>query len=596
MALSPQSPVSPMSLGGGGTPTSRRPPPIVTASSPKGASTPKSAAALVLQGTPRSQAPILVDWGKLMCFNVEEFPEMDPTAEVASPRSVEACESEGVRPQDLTYVPYAAFAALGASPEVCRLRHDFFEARRQDVLMLVRTARQRIIQNWPGRNTLTMGNPAEAYPHLFVFFKEEGQKITPNNPDCAKDWKMSPRTEDFKPISSFKSGGSDAGFGAVSMSATEALNAFGGESFGESHYLGTTLEPGDDEYLGATLGAVGEDQYLSTPLGAGTGVLGGSPMGSPMGAGAGAAMSAMGSPNGASQGLRASSLGASWRSQRAEAELPDLFQTLRESPGAGMVEEDMARRAENNYIALRQDAKKAMGLAHKDQTRLTSTRCSGLASSFKRLVHEQKVNNRYREIRQFMSPAAGKAGNTGGLTRSKEHLYMMAMKEEGRRQEYTHSRAHRDMALQRKQMEKAYQDRIKFAQVNVEDRLRWRHNYSTVEGDNEEHKENILENARRRQAQITAIANRAAADNSTKTELHNLRSTARLLSEMQLVRKDTYQDWKIRDTKRTLAIQRMQKSHRTGSLPNLKARPRDDGLALLSSLLSHDDSQEDPSS
>merc|ERR1712085_11322 len=72
--------------------------------------------------------------------------ENDPLATINSPRSFQACSQEGVAPADLIYKPIEAFAEKGLEPRLVKLRYDFFEAKRRDLLVACRRARDMLIE------------------------------------------------------------------------------------------------------------------------------------------------------------------------------------------------------------------------------------------------------------------------------------------------------------------------------------------------------------------------------------------------------------------------------------------------------------------
>lgn len=80
-------------------------------------------------------------------INIHDFPEFDPHVAINSPRSLRACSEEGVAPQDLVYKTLDAFAERGLSPRLIKLRYDFFEAKRRDLLSSTRRTRDKIIDN-----------------------------------------------------------------------------------------------------------------------------------------------------------------------------------------------------------------------------------------------------------------------------------------------------------------------------------------------------------------------------------------------------------------------------------------------------------------
>ncbi|CAD7948225.1 unnamed protein product [Amoebophrya sp. A120] len=75
-----------------------------------------------------------------------DFLEHDTKAIIDSPRSLQACAGEGVAPQDLIYKPIEAFAEKGLEPRLVKLRYDFFEAKRNDLLAACRRSREIILE------------------------------------------------------------------------------------------------------------------------------------------------------------------------------------------------------------------------------------------------------------------------------------------------------------------------------------------------------------------------------------------------------------------------------------------------------------------
>merc|ERR1719327_750105 len=77
--------------------------------------------------------------------SLADFAEYDPTAYINSPRSLTACKHEGVVPIDLVYKPLETFSEKNLSPRLVKLRYDFFEAKRRDLLSAARKAREQMI-------------------------------------------------------------------------------------------------------------------------------------------------------------------------------------------------------------------------------------------------------------------------------------------------------------------------------------------------------------------------------------------------------------------------------------------------------------------
>lgn len=95
--------------------------------------------ALIFDGEPLYPIP------EKVYYSVEDFCEFDPAAEISSPRSLRACDIEGVLPEELAYAPPESFLSQTDSMAIAHLRRDFFEAFRQDCLVAVRRSRKMLI-------------------------------------------------------------------------------------------------------------------------------------------------------------------------------------------------------------------------------------------------------------------------------------------------------------------------------------------------------------------------------------------------------------------------------------------------------------------
>jgi len=80
-----------------------------------------------------------------MAVSLANFDERNPQAVINSPRSLQACKLEGVLPQDLVFKPIDAFQEKNLSPRLVKLRFDFFEAKRKDLLAASRRARDSLV-------------------------------------------------------------------------------------------------------------------------------------------------------------------------------------------------------------------------------------------------------------------------------------------------------------------------------------------------------------------------------------------------------------------------------------------------------------------
>lgn len=75
------------------------------------------------------------------------FDENSPKNIITSPRSIQACKTEGVLPQELYFKPIEAFQEKNLEPRLVKLRFDFFEAKRRDLLAAARRARDNLLDN-----------------------------------------------------------------------------------------------------------------------------------------------------------------------------------------------------------------------------------------------------------------------------------------------------------------------------------------------------------------------------------------------------------------------------------------------------------------
>jgi hypothetical protein len=80
-------------------------------------------------------------------ISLVDFPEQPDASIQLTPRSRTACDMEGVDPTDLVYRPIESFADGQVSARLIKLRFDFFEAKRKDLLMLATKARERVLND-----------------------------------------------------------------------------------------------------------------------------------------------------------------------------------------------------------------------------------------------------------------------------------------------------------------------------------------------------------------------------------------------------------------------------------------------------------------
>jgi len=78
-------------------------------------------------------------------ISLANFDENNAQQVINSPRSLQACKLEGVLPSDLVHKPVEAFQERNLEPRLVKLRYDFFEAKRRDLLAASRRARDTLV-------------------------------------------------------------------------------------------------------------------------------------------------------------------------------------------------------------------------------------------------------------------------------------------------------------------------------------------------------------------------------------------------------------------------------------------------------------------
>ena len=76
-------------------------------------------------------------------FSLTNLPEKPDNSILLTPRSRQACMSEGIEISELIFRPIEEFADRQLSPRIVKLRFDYFEAKRKDLLALAIDARER---------------------------------------------------------------------------------------------------------------------------------------------------------------------------------------------------------------------------------------------------------------------------------------------------------------------------------------------------------------------------------------------------------------------------------------------------------------------
>ncbi|OMJ81859.1 hypothetical protein SteCoe_17558 [Stentor coeruleus] len=81
-------------------------------------------------------------------LTVDDINDFEEILVINSPRSIEACLREGVKPQDLLFIPENEFTLSQYSEDIKHLHYEFFEAKRKEILANVRKTRKTIISEY----------------------------------------------------------------------------------------------------------------------------------------------------------------------------------------------------------------------------------------------------------------------------------------------------------------------------------------------------------------------------------------------------------------------------------------------------------------
>ncbi|CAI2361509.1 unnamed protein product [Moneuplotes crassus] len=79
------------------------------------------------------------------CISIADFDPMG-TKRINSPRSLEACKLEGIMVKELLHVPKSKFREPGLPPEVAELRYEFHENKRKELIDLIKSRRDKLIE------------------------------------------------------------------------------------------------------------------------------------------------------------------------------------------------------------------------------------------------------------------------------------------------------------------------------------------------------------------------------------------------------------------------------------------------------------------
>jgi len=481
-------------------------------------------------------------------YSLDDFPEMDPDARVSSPRSLEACASEGIRVEDITYIPLATFqdADGNASPDVLSLRHDFFNARRQDLLEQARAAHAAIVSGTraPVGSLLAGAGDADTQRrnrNTLAFFRqmlgEAPEQSAPGSPTS-------------RPKSTVSLG--------RSMSAASLGRPKSTASLGRPMSTASLGRPTSTASLGwggarpSTHHSIGDLSYKSQEA------AGFSPM--------------MSLSGGWSFGSAHSS---TLDSSKA---LSEVLREVRRAPGSDRTEHDMAKRVEDSLLTFQEFEARRSRRRRENEERLIQKRVATSEANFVKLSVEQERKDHLRLFRELMAAGGGPASPAAGdaSRRAAQERNLDAVRAgEAYRQDALAASAARQQAVESRVEEMRSLRRLRFAQQTMTDRLRFRYKSDIIMRRKAEIADARAAECNRKDAQRSDLARDQQDAKAFEKEVLGLREASRLLNRSQLERKEEYVSQQ-RDEQRTKGgLRRIQSSLRTADLsrPVVETRP-----------------------
>lgn len=510
---------------------------------------------------------------------LDSFYEFDTQASITSPRSVAACQSEGVLPEELIYQPRDIFVAPGVPLQVSQLRHDFIEARRQDLLTACRRARHAMVAQAGGGSSSRvatgslLASPTPPCAALVSFFRAKhaefsghnqskmragsespgmAMSVSPNGAATASP--SSPLSSHCAPAASLSSpsvpeaaeaspspcaAATAAGAAAPGSSggAEEAVRSReGGADAGSADGVGWNAEKSSElDYPGMV--ATKEDHGSSSP----TPVEGHADASSPTQV----------------EG-HVDAPGANLRQAHSEPAIKGLINQLSNAPGSGYVEEEMTRNGLAKLVAQpRLEARKRLK-AHTTQKVLVERRSEAADRWLIGLCLERDEERDAKLFRDQMAYRSMNIDPTENPQRelTRDNVFRVLLRLDQRRNEALKAIVERDQDLEKRLAEERLAKRVKFATDSLEDRLRWRWNYDEAlraKGQKEEEK---LASLRTREDSYKKWCQRGDNCTGMREELKNLREANRRMIQEQGRRKEEYQ-------------QRQKQMKRFHSSPNL---------------------------
>eukprot|EP00440_Ansanella_granifera_P000627 gb/GFBE01000680.1/.p1 GENE.gb/GFBE01000680.1/~~gb/GFBE01000680.1/.p1 ORF type:complete len:554 (+),score=107.73 gb/GFBE01000680.1/:1-1662(+) len=519
--------------------------------------------------------------------SLEDFREFDPDAVVGSPRSLAACDAQGILPRDLRYKPLELFQLPGLDPRVAQLRYDFMESRRQDTLAAARSTRAAIIELSAEAERGALGTGTAGSLHEK---KGEGGRNADLHTALQPSWQ-----EGGPPDPSLA--------GAPTTPYPVALEWFH-QVLGEYSVSNAQASPPSSPKAGEEMD-LGMSQVTLPPV----------------------------SPKSPSSTQKRSSDTALQRAA-SEPEIRNLLGRVKGAPRASRADEDFAKKSEDIHIVYPKLQGKWRRRANEDELRLTSRRVEMATDTFDRLViidEEDYQSLKFRDmmhaqaheddptIIRSLSPAQAppaspfntlsssrgmrtklfssgslggslggsmggtlKLGSSGGSTGSlgstgrprvsheerqenaREKNLSLIRDKEIHRAEVLHQKVTHHQKMTERLIDDAAAKRWKVAQELLEERIKWRDSYHKVATQAEEHERFKRDFFARREEQQRQQRARCDDSSAVRKEIRHLRDVNRMLNQVQRDRKEA---WRHAKKQREVMEKRMAASGLKMTLP-----------------------------
>ncbi|CAK8991413.1 unnamed protein product [Durusdinium trenchii] len=478
-----------------------------------------------------------IDWS--WSCSLEDFREYDPDVQIGSPRSVAACDAQGIRPRELAYKPLEVFQLPGLDPRVAQLRYEFMEARRQDLLKAARDTRNIIIE---------LVEEAD---------REEAKAQESKHSARKKHWQQAAMAEDrstkddlhreLQP--SWRDGGppDPSLSGPPTTPYPVALNFFK-EVFEEFSASRAMERPASSQDA--------EGQVLLPPV----------------------------TPPSSSSSPVIKQLRPSPKRATSETQLRDLIHKMKTVPNGNHVDEEFARKSHELHLTYPKLEARWRQNVYKEQLRMQKSLTHMATDCFDRLIIEEEEKYEASKLREAMhqlsqeddptreqkktpsftplsttarsshgfsstmrSASSSRASHADREDAARDKTLGTLRENEIKRNETLQKKLEHQQEVQERVVEQATAVKWRMAYKVLEERLRWRLKYNQVEAKMQERERQTMEAFEQRQEYLRQRQARCDDSGEIRKELRHLRDVGRRLNQAQRERKEA---WRLAKKKR----------------------------------------------